>query len=399
MKKIRDPIHNYIEVDDAALAVINTPRFQRLRRVHQLGTANLVYPGANHSRFEHSLGAYHLARLAGRALGVPADEALDLALAALLHDVGHGPLSHLTDRILRESFGHEHVGISRALVLGEPFRDALAARGADPVRVADLLVGKGRLGELIAGAIDVDRMDYLVRDGHYTGVNIGVDLHRLVHEFRLTRDGLALHVSGLAAAEMLLTTRFMMYTTVYFHPTCRIAEGMQERALMLAVEAGEIEPRALPTLDDAEVLVALRRSATPARGLQEALDRRDLMKLASAFAADEIAPEALGPLVDHPAAAARAEAAIASRAGVPPHAVIVDAAEPPVAAPPDVRVVDDDGNVTSLADASHLVAHLGEAQRDHWRLRVFAWAADRPRVARAARDVLARGQGLKAGSL
>ncbi|HLE95862.1 MAG TPA: HD domain-containing protein, partial [Candidatus Thermoplasmatota archaeon] len=223
MKRVRDPIHDYIPLDAAALAIVDRPEFQRLRRIRQLGTAALVYPGANHARFEHSLGAQHVARLACEAIGLKADDALEVRLAALLHDVGHGPFSHLTDNVMRDlgGFSHAEVSAERARTT---FSDALAAHGADPKRVAELVRGRGALGELVASDLDVDRMDYIVRDAHYTGVDVGVDLGRLVHEMRLTPKGVALSLGALQAAEMLLVTRYMMYTTVYLHPTCRVGE-------------------------------------------------------------------------------------------------------------------------------------------------------------------------------
>lgn len=386
MKKVRDPIHDYIPLDAATLAVVDRPEFQRLRRVRQLGTATLVYPGANHARFEHSLGAQHLARLACEALSVAPDAATEVRMAALLHDVGHGPFSHLSDNVMRDLGGFTHADASAEAARGT-FADALSAHGSDPKRVADLLRGRGELGELVSSELDVDRMDYLVRDAHYTGVNVGVDLHRIVHEMRLTSKGVALHESALAAAEMLLVTRHMMYTTVYFHPTCRVGEVMMERAIRAAVKAGEIAVRDLPLMDDVDLVARLRTSATRGRALLAAVERRDLLKVALALRNDEVASSAFHTArtrkgADH------LEAEIAEAAAVDAADVVVDAPALPVGGDLALPIVADDGTVMAVTDRSQLVSTLAEAQLDHWRLRVFAPRAARTKVAEAAGKVL-----------
>lgn len=386
LKKVRDPIHDYIPLDAATLAVVDKPEFQRLRRVRQLGTATLVYPGANHARFEHSLGAQHLARLACEALGVAPDASTEVRMAALLHDVGHGPFSHLSDNVMRDVGGFTHADAS-AEAARTTFADALSAHGADPKRVGDLLRGRGDLGELVSSELDVDRMDYLVRDAHYTGVNVGVDLHRIVHEMRLTPKGVALHESALAAAEMLLVTRHMMYTTVYFHPTCRVGEVMMERAIRAAVKAREVDVRELPRMDDVDLVSRLRASATRGRDLLAAVERRDLLKSAVALRHDEVNASAFHTArtrkgADH------LETEIAEAAGVDAVDIVVDAPALPVGADLALPIVGDDGSVTSVTDRSQLVSTLAEAQLDHWRLRVFAPRRARGRVADAAARVL-----------
>jgi len=185
MKIIKDPVHGYVEVDDPLLPLLDSPVMQRLRAVRQLGFSYLVYPGANHTRFEHSLGTMHLAGLMARQLRLPADEALLVKTAGLLHDIGHGPFSHAIEPFMEEYTGRGHHQIREVLV-GTGTWDLISEAGIDPGAVCALIEGDHPLGGIIHGDLDVDRMDYLLRDAHYTGVPYGtVDAHRLIHSVML----------------------------------------------------------------------------------------------------------------------------------------------------------------------------------------------------------------------
>ncbi|PHQ40571.1 phosphohydrolase, partial [Halorubrum persicum] len=171
MKAIKDSVHGHVRLGDLATELVDTPAFQRLRHIKQLSTVRLVYPSANHTRFEHSLGVYHLARGAVDGLGLDADTAAHVRAAALLHDIGHGPYGHQTEGVIRRATGRDHDDI--AWLLTDADREVcqvLERNGLDPDRVASLIAGEGRLGDLVSGELDVDRMDYLVRDAHHTGV-------------------------------------------------------------------------------------------------------------------------------------------------------------------------------------------------------------------------------------
>jgi len=396
-KRIRDPIHGYIPVDGPVLAVLDTPEVQRLRRVHQLGTANLVYPGANHTRFEHALGACHLGGLASEALDLPRDEALDLRLGLLLHDVGHGPFSHLSEPAMERTLGVGHKDLGIRLVEG-PLRDTIEAVGGDVARIARLISGLGELGALVSGDLDLDRMDYLVRDAHYTGVNVDVDLARLLAG--LTRRGgvvplradqrhkgtLALQEEALGAAEMLLVARFQMYANVYYHHAARVADRMLARAIDLALEAGELTPEVLFRMDDGDLLARLRTSGTPAAELASRLDRRALWKCAREMDARQAG--ILAERLRGADARADAERVLAQACGLQPWQVVVDLPEVPLL--PEVRapVLGRDGQLRPLHERSALVASLRDAQRDHWRLRVIGPAEAREALDRAAGKAL-----------
>jgi HD superfamily phosphohydrolase len=388
--RIRDPIHNYIHLDAMGQDLVDMPRVQRLRRIHQLGTGALVYPGANHTRFEHSLGAYHLAGLAARHLGLDDEERKRVQAAALLHDIGHGPFSHTADPLYRDFLGKTHEDVSVELIEKGAFHETLRRHGVASTDVVELVRGRGRLGRLVSGDLDVDRLDYLVRDSHYTGVNIGVDLERLVSDIVLTGEGVALREGSVPAAEMVLVTRLQMYATVYHHRTLRVAERMIERAFRLALDAGEIKPEQLPSMDDVAATMLLRHSKTDAWRLMLAVDQRKLYKVALEERMDEFREDAVERLSSDGAAQARLEAELAQALGLSAQEVILDVPEPPVLPEVDARILTAAGDVLGLADVSLLVRSLGPAQRDHWRLRVVVPASRRADAAPVAGRILHR---------
>lgn len=233
---VRDPIHGSIVLDDWVVPIIDHAEFQRLRRVGQLGTAHLVYPGAHHSRFEHSLGAYHVAGEIADALGLDELEQKTVRAGALLHDVGHGPFSHAFEELF-EAGGERHEDMSVDLVRWGPLGDLLRQGGLDPGEVSELVLGRGDLAKLVSGPIDADRMDYLLRDAHYTGVRSSVDPDRLMRVLtRHDEHGVVLRESGILSAESLLAMRFLMYPAVYLHHTVRASESMLQAAIMAAVD-------------------------------------------------------------------------------------------------------------------------------------------------------------------
>ncbi len=291
----RDPIHDIIRLEpDTAegrllLALLETPEVQRLRRVRQLALSQLVYHGAEHSRFAHSMGVAHLTgRMLDqlqRSVKIPEDERLVTLAAALLHDVGHGPFSHAIESVTGTRHEHYTAGIIR-----NP-DSAIFAILSDydasfPDRVATRACGDADdqapfLGELVSGQLDADRMDYILRDGHMTGVQIGrFDVARILAMLDVADGHLALHSGGQEAIEGYLLARFHMYKQVYLHKTSRAAERMLEAALK---RASDLAKRGTPpsywpggalcelltegqtswsdyiTLDDVDVWQALKR--------------------------------------------------------------------------------------------------------------------------------------------
>src|SRR3990172_6773807 len=278
MKVIRDPIHDYIELDDLALSLIDTPALQRLRRIRQLGFSNLVYPGANHTRFEHSLGVYHLT---GHLIEqVDEKEQKELMAAALLHDIGHGPFSHATEDLIERYTRRCHDDVEELLKKGE-ISDVLNDHSLSPSSIAKHIKGDTYPGQIINSEIDVDRMDYLVRDAHYTGVAFGlIDHVRLIHELRFNENKLVLNTGGLQAAESLLVSRFLMHPTVYFHHVSRIAESIFTHAAQYMIDSGSLSPAMLQRMDDAEFMMNMKGAGGYALDIAGRLDERRLFKRA-----------------------------------------------------------------------------------------------------------------------
>ena len=239
---IIDPIHDFVRVYDNELKIIDTPIFQRLRRIRQLSGAHLIYPGAQHTRFEHSLGVMHIASMAGQALAekgvVSSDDIQNLRLASLLHDIGHGPFSHLFEEIFEEKRKISHEDLGRDIILKTEIGDIISKNGFDKKLITKLAFGDSKLqfmNEIISGVLSADMMDYLLRDGYFTGAeHAKIDHHRLTHSLDVYKNKLALDKSSLVNFETMMISRFQMFKAVYFHKTVRAGEVMLLEAMDLA---------------------------------------------------------------------------------------------------------------------------------------------------------------------
>ncbi len=266
---IRDAIHGGIETSELEEAVIDHPLFQRLRRVRQLAMAHLVYPSAQHTRFEHSLGSMHLTGKLAARLELGADAVRTVRLAALLHDVGHGAFSHTSDELLMKKTGESHEMRGMALVEKSNLSGLLEENGASLSELRRCFQGKGA-GALITHELGCDRIDYLMRDGHFTGVAYAsVDAPRLLETMTLTDGGLTIQEKGAVAAESLLVSRHLMFTAVYLHPTVRIAGAMAEQMLDAALADGHVTLDEIAAGTDDALLSELSGKSTLARRLLE----------------------------------------------------------------------------------------------------------------------------------
>ncbi|WP_273707401.1 HD domain-containing protein [Leuconostoc mesenteroides] len=244
-KVLRDPIHNFIHVEDPIiLDLINTPEFQRLRRVKQLGITSSVFHGAEHSRFGHSVGVYELARrITERFEQYYSDvwdpkERLLTLVAALLHDIGHGAFSHTFEHL----FHTDHEAMTREIITGDTeIHRVLTQVSPDfPNKVASVIAKtyeNPQVVQLISSQIDVDRMDYLLRDAYFTGTKYGeFDIDRILRTMQPTPDGIAFDIAGMHAVEDYIVSRYQMYLQVYFHPVSRGMEVLLEHLLQRAQE-------------------------------------------------------------------------------------------------------------------------------------------------------------------
>ena len=245
--EITDPIHKNIKFTLLEKELIDTFIFQRLRRIRQLAGAHLVYPGALHSRFEHSLGSMFLAGLAGQTLYSKdyfsdMDYIQKIRIAALLHDIGHGPFSHLFEEISKSNdndLSHENIG--HKIITQTIISDIIKKNGYNPQEIASLSFGKHKLNylnEIISGGLSVDLMDYLPRDSYFSGTEYGkIDYHRIINSLEVSsNNNLGIDKSALYSYESMLISRYQMFKSVYFHKTVRSGEVMLLNSMKLQNE-------------------------------------------------------------------------------------------------------------------------------------------------------------------
>ncbi len=277
-KTIRDPLWNTIHLDATAVRIVDTPEFQRLRYIRQLGLAHLVYPGATHTRFDHALGVYHLTSVALRHLrdrGGVAPEAWEgeelVPYAGLLHDIGHYAFSHALEELEAEHVPVHHEEVSQRFFASQTLRDALAPLGLSaPDRIHEIISGESGLPlrGLVSGSLDLDKMEYLRRDARFCGVPYGeVDVSRLLQGLALLEDPetgafeVGVHEKAIAALESLLFAKYQMFRNVYWHHGVRAATGLYKRIVEESVRAGLLDPEELIGPTDEELLHEIGRRA------------------------------------------------------------------------------------------------------------------------------------------
>lgn len=341
-KSIFDPVHGTILLDGPALALVGTREFQRLWGIRQTGFAHLVFPGANHTRLEHSLGTYWVAGQMADRLGLTESSRRRVTSAALLHDLGHGPFSHTLDGPMKEVLGMSHEGVSRARIEGNdpswpPGRvevpGVLERFGLRPSEVADLVDPSRRASPrpleraILHSAVDADRIDYLQRDAHYTGVGHGaVDAGRLMGTIRADAGRIAFAEKGRSAVEGFLVGRALMYSTVYYHKTVRAAEMMAQAAVERQPGYPEVA-RDEFRWTDGELLTRLRDGGGVSGRLADDLLARRLYK--RVFGRREVSGTSRAAwqrMLRRPAERRAAEDRIASGIGSSPGSVLIDLA-------------------------------------------------------------------------
>jgi len=370
---VRDPLWNNIRLEPEALAVVDTPAVQRLRYVRQLGHAFLVYPGATHTRFEHALGTYHLARrvlgqldeLEGGGRRPDPAEGLAVRIAALLHDIGHYPFSHALEEA---GLPHHEDLAARHLTTG-PLAGVLERLGVPASRLLPLIQGKSSspLGGIVAGSLDVDKLDYLSRDATMCGVPYGViDVDRLLTSLTLSDGRLALHAKGLAALESLLFAKYQMYRNVYWHHAVRSATAMFKRLVRRTMAAGRMTTETVAVATDDALTHELQQHDPT--GLAAALRERRLAKRALDLAGTDLPAEtATWPSTD-PDLLQRVEERLAQEVGLGPDELFLDFPAKPAMLDVTIPVVGRSGGAAQHIGLARVAAEL---HRSAQRLRVF----------------------------
>lgn len=244
-KIINDPVYGFITVDDELIYhLISHSYYQRLRRIHQMAFAEMVYPGAVHTRLHHSLGAYHLMcnalhELKSKGVSISAEEEQASKIAVLLHDIGHGPYSHALENILIEDVSHEQISLLIMKKLNRELRGKLKMA----IDIFTNNYSKKFLHQLVSGQLDVDRMDYLIRDSFFTGVTEGIIGYDRIIKMLTVHDGeLMIEEKGIYSIEKFLVSRRFMYWQVYLHKTVLCAEKMLAKIIERARQVKAVSP-------------------------------------------------------------------------------------------------------------------------------------------------------------
>lgn len=301
--EINDPIHGFIGLTEIESKIVNSEPYQRLRRIKQLSGAHYVYPTAEHTRFGHCIGVMFVAGLLGKRLlgqlGLGDEVLQEVRLAGLLHDLGHGPFSHVFEESLIERRGWNHEDVTEWLIRESEVGDLIEDGGISKDRIANLVRGRrtkktdGVVSGIVAGQIDADKMDYLIRDSFYCGVNYGlIDIHRLISSIEITKSlEMQFDLAARGALEAFLVARYEMFLNVYYHKTVRSVEVMLIQLINAADHVLNLTTFSTPEefllLDDMSLVSRIRRIdpkeseyAKEASKMMNLLDSRVLYKSA-----------------------------------------------------------------------------------------------------------------------
>lgn len=380
MKHVKDALHGYIELDEVEKKVVDSGEMQRLRRIQQLGLSSLVYPSATHTRFQHSLGVMHLAGRFADSLELDRERRKELRIAGLLHDSGHGPFSHASELVM-ENYGYSHEDFSCKVV--DRLEDCF---NVDPDRVKRIIKGELEIGQAVAGDIDADRMDYLMRDAHSSGLEHGhIDASTIIRLAEIDSRRLVFDSKAIDALESLFTSRFHMIKTLYTHHAVNIAEKMLQRSLEDYITDVEEEMR----MDDYEMHNALLNSEGESKELYRKVKDRELYKKCLEWDRDQLSKEQLKSLEKTVENERKLEEKIAENAGVEASKVIVDAPSTPSIKDINVKIKKN-GEVKDMTDLSPVPSALSKAEWRTVKMEVFCEPGLEKKVGESAEQVLAQ---------
>lgn len=420
-KVIHDPLHGTVKLEGIFLDLLETPELQRLHHIRQLGLAYLVFPGANHTRFSHSLGTYYVASQIAHRLQLPAEDQTLVNVAALLHDIGHGPFSHTLEFAYYSRFKKSHTDLTSQLIRGEnqlegrddvrvpSLSDILERYDVEEKDVIQLIQGMKTpygwtltpwlegipaeephyLTQIIHGEVDADQLDYLLRDAYYTGVAYGIiDLPYLLNTLVLTEKTLAIDPKGVEAVEGLLVARALMFSSVYYHHAVRISEIMLTRA---AEETMTKYPH-LMSMSDWEFLSHLRTGSAYQRDIINRLQYRQLFKRAYVLYANGSADTESLIELTHPELREEKELILCRKAGIPEGYAFIDVPERDILLS-EPRISGGGlpvytGEFKSLAEYTPVATALQKKKIPPWRVMVSTPARYREAVRKISEKVI-----------
>ena len=411
-KIVRDPIHGNIKLKDHIVKLLESPEVQRLANIKQLGFAHLVFPGAHHTRLEHSLGAYQIASQISKSLNLNEYQKDVVSCAALLHDIGHGPFSHTLESLLLEKFGVDHVDLTEELIQGDygifesgekefiqsqSVHKILSNNDIDREEIINIIRGKTSnmlyLGQILNSTIDVDQLDYLIRDAYYTGVAYGmIDIERLLQTLVIHEDTLTIKRKGVGVVENILMARGLMYSSVYFHKTVRIAELMFSKAIELIPD---LEPFEFFRMTDAEIVSSLKKMGVFQHEIVTRLKYRILFKQAYSASISDLDEQALDKIRDLENAAYRRqkEQELEETFNIPHGHLIIDIPRPellvsePRLHKTDIFVVDRD-EVKTLDDFTPIAEAIRSRITPDWIVMIITDEKYRDVVSKKAETLL-----------
>lgn len=421
-KVIHDPLHGSIKLKGVFLELLDTPELQRLHLIRQLGMAYLVFPGANHTRFSHSIGTYYIASQIAHELSLSEDDQTLVTIAALLHDIGHGPFSHTleyafhtfhrishTDQTSRIITGDTNIIAERARITTPTIPDILETHNINPKKVSELIQGMkvpyqwtltpwieekpsiepNYLTQIIHGDVDADQLDYLLRDSYYTGVAYGViDLPYLLHTLELHNATLTVNPKGIEAVEALLVARSLMFSSVYYHHAVRIAETMLTRA---AEESLITHPEVM-ALSDCEFFSFLETGSDYQKDLITRLKYRKLFKRAYIIHKEEYSLNNIITQLSDPETRKEKEHTICRKAGINPGYAFIDVPERDIllSEPRITRtgIPVYDGEFKSLSEYTPTAAALQKKKVPSWGLMVSTPLKYKERVKKVCERVI-----------
>jgi HD superfamily phosphohydrolase len=292
--EIKDPVHGYVYITQEEKTIIDSYPVQRLHRLRQLAGAEYVYPGANHTRFEHSVGVMYLAGMVisnpNISQHVNEDETEIIRIAALLHDVGHGPFSHVFEYLLTKNLDKTHEDLTTWIIQKSELSDMIKKAGYSPQEIGELAVGKlhkpkkAFLDQIISSTVDVDKQDFIVRDTYHTGAEYGyIDIFRLIYTLDVLGENLAVEIGALSALESLLIARIESFKSIYFHRVGRAAQIMLAMAMDKANEELGLTrfktPEQYLAMDDYTVYTMLK-NCKKSKNIINDLENRRMLKCA-----------------------------------------------------------------------------------------------------------------------
>lgn len=380
VNRIRDPIHGYVKLSDKEIDILDSDPMQRLRRVKQMSMSSLVYPSATHTRFSHSIGVMHTAGMFADSLNLSQHKKQELRIAGLVHDVGHGPFSHTSDKVAkRYGLNHEERSCE---ILREKLQSKIP-ENIDIDKIEDHIKSNSKL-KIIAGDIDADRIDYLNRDAINTGLDHGsIDFETIIEFADLEDDKLVFDRKATYAITELLAARLYMHNAIMNHHVSRLAETILERALDIYVQQNSVED--MMEHNDYTMHTELLNSCDEIKKLYKRVQKRDLLKKCYTVRGDRVPMTIMEKLSSLDAR--KYENKIAEISGVDPLNIFV--VTPSLSSSKKLNVpIRDNGDIKQLNQISDLSQKLPQEKYNQLRFHVYSKEQNKKQVSEATDQAL-----------